>query len=824
MLSTPHSLDDNYPGVTMVVSAGNSGPGYGTMGMPNASPFGISVGATTNNVFVGYGPFKDQPRFGNTTEHYNHVIDFSSRGPGIIGDPKPDLMSIGAHSFTPSNVLKLEKDSEQESFSLFGGTSMAAPLVSGSAAVLMQSMNENQLEYDPFLIKNILMSTATDLQNDALTQGSGLVNVEKAVDYVHGGDVFIVYNDASFTNIKSVIENPINEINSTMLNLERFQLPEKNYPITSWFGGHLAPGERNVATFTIENPSDHELQISVSSQSLELIQKTAYSGTTEPLLQDRILNDSGTYRPNYVHLSNIQNHTDIGSFFDDGVELPDVSDLLILNLNFPFNEFMNKTHEIYAEDLSISSLYLYDWVDKNNNTVVTSDELSLVTRGGSWGTVQELRVTEPTSKFIGTPLVGIYPVPTKFSFWIGDSQINATSMNYTLTSSYYQHNKWDTIWLDQNTIMVPPNGSAKFSATIIVPSDYQTGVYQGFLKFSSSNHSTKVPVTFVVTKTISDTFNVLIEGISSDDVLYGSGYIKGAFDMTNRYMAGDWRQYYFDIQNSDINAAAIEFSWDNEDTNLAIFAVDPTGKIIQTNMPSGVFGHFMGWTSLDWLGTSPFSQGGGFFPIKNKDNTSTVLYVPINQTGLYSLLVHSTLFAGNSTTEQISLSAKFTNISNKDNIPPLIEISIPKIIDQNSLVIPIITDDNLKTVSFFANSTEIFLNNNNGLDFDLLSDGDYILTITALDESGNYSTDSFPFTKNTLIINESESDEHLKSSEEIILSYNNTEKPDQKIIDDPSPSSTFSDPNSLSLIVLPIVIAVGIVVVVFIKLGNSSKK
>ena len=24
-----------------------------------ASPFGISVGATTNNVFVGYGPFKD---------------------------------------------------------------------------------------------------------------------------------------------------------------------------------------------------------------------------------------------------------------------------------------------------------------------------------------------------------------------------------------------------------------------------------------------------------------------------------------------------------------------------------------------------------------------------------------------------------------------------------------------------------------------------------------------------------------------------------------------------------------------------------------------
>ncbi len=112
LLVTPHSLDDNYPGVTIVSSAGNSGHGYGTIGFPNASPFGITVGATTNNVFVGYGPFKDQPRFGNSTAPINEVVDFSSRGPGIIGDPKPDLMSIGAHGFTPSSVLKIEKNSK----------------------------------------------------------------------------------------------------------------------------------------------------------------------------------------------------------------------------------------------------------------------------------------------------------------------------------------------------------------------------------------------------------------------------------------------------------------------------------------------------------------------------------------------------------------------------------------------------------------------------------------------------------------------------------------------------------------------------------------
>jgi len=132
-------------------------------------------------------------------------------------------------------------------------------------------------------------------------------------------------------------------------------------------------------------------------------------------------------------------------------------------------------------------------------------------------------------------------------------------------------------------------------------------------------------------------------------------------------MAGDWRQYYFDITDPTINTGAIEISWENDDTNLSVFVVDPQGRIAQTNMPPGVFGEFMNWASSDWLGTSPFSQGGGFFPVKNKDATSTVLYVPINQTGTYSLLAHATLFGGNQTTEPITIAAKFTNISAKES-------------------------------------------------------------------------------------------------------------------------------------------------------------
>ncbi|MDP3780922.1 MAG: S8 family serine peptidase, partial [Nitrosopumilaceae archaeon] len=447
VLATPQSLDENYPGITIVTSAGNSGHGYGTLGLPSAASYGITVGATTNNAFVGYGQFKGQPRFGNTTDNFNEIVDFSSRGPGIIGDPKPDLMSIGAYSFTPSSITKMKKDSKQEPFSLFGGTSMAAPLVSGAAALLMQGMNEKSENYDPFTIKNILMSTATDLDNDVFTQGAGLVNATNAINFVKGNaGVFVVYNNSTFSNIKKILDDPIDKLNSNILGIDNFTIPEKNYPQTSWFGGYLLPGERSTTMITIENPTNNTLKIEIKPQTFKLIKKNQFNGTTEVRLQDSILNKSDIYIPNYVSLSGVKENNTLSSYFNEINPIPDDASLMILNVNFPFNEFMNKTDKIYANDLRISSLYLYDWNDKNNNTKIESDELSMINRGGSWGTVQEIRVSQPKSKFTNTPVVGIYPVPTRFSYWFGDTKQNATSMNYELSISYYKKDYWNSIW------------------------------------------------------------------------------------------------------------------------------------------------------------------------------------------------------------------------------------------------------------------------------------------------------------------------------------------------------------------------------------------
>jgi hypothetical protein len=701
-LEVPGSLDKNYPGILVVSSAGNAGHGYGTLGTPDAAPYALTIGATTNNVYIGSGSFKNQPRFGNSTYFSGDVAGFSSRGPSLVGDPKPDLMGIGEYSFTPASVTKYNKNAT-DPFALFGGTSLAAPLVAGSAAVLMESLKQKGEQYNPFKIENILMSTATDLKNDPFTQGSGLVNVTNAVNFVKGmDDTFVVYNNASYYNIKKILDVPIKALNSSSMGLERFQLNNNSFPETSWFGGRILPGDRTSATFTIENPTNKTLEIKITPQILELIKKSQYNDTTTVDLKDPLLNKSGVYRPNYVPLENVKEHSDLLSFFHKSKPIPDDASLMILNLNFPFSDFLNASSKMYADDIKISSLYLYDWDDKNKDGKPDYTELSMINRGGSWGTVQQLQISDPNLKIKHVPLVGVYPVPTRFSYWQGDTKKNSTSMDYTITASYYKKQNWNDIWVNYNDIQVAPHSSAQIVATLVVPLDSMSGVHEGFLSFKDSSHEVNVPVSFGVLKKLQPKdLPTVIQGTQNGDVLYGNGYIGGAFDMSNRYNAGDWRQYYFDVQDKTINAVSLNISWENKDTNLSVFVVDPQGRIVQTNVPAGILGQFQGWPTGDWLGTSPpFSEGGGFYPIKNNDATSTVLYAPINQTGTYSILMHSTLFGGQSTSESTTITAKFSTILPDENSPQ-IQFGIPDFINSTFKIEPKIIGGDIDSIKYY---------------------------------------------------------------------------------------------------------------------------
>ena len=750
-LAVPHSFDVNYPGVLVVSSAGNAGPGYGTMGTPDAAPFGITVGAVTDNVFVGYGPFKNQPRFGNNTSHYGEVSGFSSKGPSLIGDPKPDLMAVGEYSYTPTSITQIGKNDTGE-YGLFGGTSLAAPLVAGSAAILMESLKDKNIPYNSFTIKNILMSTATDLGNDPFSQGSGLVNVTRAVNFVLGNDdVFEVYNDASYVNTKKILDSALMTMNSSSVGLKKIQLTTSSLPETPWFGGRLYPGDRTSATFTIVNPTNHTLDVDVQSQKLGLMKIDTYNGTTHVRLQDPLIKKSGVYRPNYIPLQEIKNHIGLASFFEKTKPIPNNASLMILDLTFPFSQFMNSSAKTYADDMKISSLYLYDWNTKNDSSVPVSTELSLINRGGAWGTVQELRVSEPALQIKHTPLVGIYPVPTRFSYWTGDTKQNSTSSDFTLTASYYKKIPWDEIWLNSKSIQIKPHGTAKVIATLIVPPDKTPGLYQAFINFKGKSHSVNVPVSYAVMKKLQPKdLPTVIEG-QNGDTLYGNGYIGGGFDMANRYNAGDWRQYYFDVTDKTINSVAMTLSWKDPDTNLSVFVIDPQGRIIQTNTPPGVLGQFQGWPTGDWLGPSPaFSEGGGFYPVKNQDATSTAIYASVNQTGVYSVLIHAPLFGGRTIAEPVTITTKFSTILPIES-PPQMIIDIPLFINNNFTINPKIIGESIQDKEYYLDGEKSNIVDQTKLVESIrnLSEGEHHIKFLLTDIVGHSVSKEFKFVMDT---------------------------------------------------------------------------
>jgi serine protease AprX len=105
--------------------------------------------------------------------HTYGVSYFSSRGPTGDGRLKPDLVAPGE---------KITAPLPDEAYGLKDGTSMAAPHVSGVAALLMARHNE--LLGRPARIKQILCATATDLGRERYFQGAGMLDALRALQSV----------------------------------------------------------------------------------------------------------------------------------------------------------------------------------------------------------------------------------------------------------------------------------------------------------------------------------------------------------------------------------------------------------------------------------------------------------------------------------------------------------------------------------------------------------------------------------------------------------------------------------------------------------------
>jgi subtilisin family serine protease len=180
-------------GVVVVAAAGNNGKDsngnkvYGLIHSPGNEPSAITVGATDTK---GTDPRSDDA-----------IATYSSRGPtrSYWTDPqgkkhfdnliKPDLVAPGnkLYSTEANNNLLVTTNPELDNpyigsshrdMMMLSGTSMATPVVAGTAALLLQA----NPYLTPNLVKAILMYTAQPLPGaNMLEQGAGEINIEGAV-------------------------------------------------------------------------------------------------------------------------------------------------------------------------------------------------------------------------------------------------------------------------------------------------------------------------------------------------------------------------------------------------------------------------------------------------------------------------------------------------------------------------------------------------------------------------------------------------------------------------------------------------------------------
>ena len=151
------------PYLYVCLSAGNSGPGISTIGLPSSSEYVLSSGAILPQEL-------GRDLYGTNLKR-DIILPFSARGGEVS---KPDICSPGACTSTVPNWETRDR---------YWGTSMASPYSAGVVSLLMSAMIKEypEVRIPSQLIFKAIRESATKMEGYSyLDQGSGYINVIEA--------------------------------------------------------------------------------------------------------------------------------------------------------------------------------------------------------------------------------------------------------------------------------------------------------------------------------------------------------------------------------------------------------------------------------------------------------------------------------------------------------------------------------------------------------------------------------------------------------------------------------------------------------------------
>ena len=264
-------------GVTVVVSTGDAGTA-GTLGSPGTDNGVIAVGGT--NSWRVYAQTHDGaiPLTPHSGVINNNISALSSGGFAQHNARTVDVVAPGdsGWSLCSSNIdiyfECTDFNNNPSAFQIFGGTSESSPLTAGEAALVIQAYRSTHRGADPSpaLVKQIIMSTATDLGAPSFEQGAGLINSLAAVNLALSIDDAHGRPKARGT---AVLASP----NATT--------------ITDM------PGSRQVQRYTISNPGTTAVQLAPALESLgQIVAGKTLSLNLDPAKDATFINSGGNAR------------------------------------------------------------------------------------------------------------------------------------------------------------------------------------------------------------------------------------------------------------------------------------------------------------------------------------------------------------------------------------------------------------------------------------------------------------------------------------------------------------------------------------------------
>jgi uncharacterized repeat protein (TIGR01451 family) len=550
-------------------STGNGGPGYGTVAPPSPAT-GIAVGASSQYGTGGWDSITDTNQI-----MFNDVAALSNSGPGARDGAGVDVVANGAYA---PGLINLNYHSMayyghldgNVSWETWGGTSRSAPVALGNLALIYQAYKDKHGTWPTHeQARALLMSSATDVNNDVYKQGAGSVNADRGT-LVASGE-YGVYMDAGSAT------------------WEPGDYRGTNYPA---FAHIVYPGQSYTKTFDVVNDSPSTITVNLSNTGMRRIGLVDRDLTiTEDMVAAESAYGAGNRDNFYKAFNYFVPITATAGMSPTwyNVAIPADTDVMVVREIFPYDEF--DIDEDYNWD---NRLYLtvYNWKDINGDGALWDD------KDGN-GAVNFINGSEPNPVNDVTEPELVWDDPrTELDRWefgrfgYNRPYANVASMSvqdplgrmhdglfvgirhlgtYTgavhLKLRFEFYSKADTPWLstDVTNLTVPAGGKATFQGTVNVPADMPTGDYAAAIEVLDPGagqyaaHNIVIPVAINVAANLSG--GLSLGGYTAynydKDSDYNNGAMRGYFDWGWREESGDWRFYYVDVDNRPVDAGTI---------------------------------------------------------------------------------------------------------------------------------------------------------------------------------------------------------------------------------------------------------------------------